>query len=371
MKKFLITLGSLVVVLGVIIGLKGAQIASLLGFVGEMEKAGMPPTPVATAVAEAAKWEDSLRFTGTLRAVQGVMLTVEVGGKVTEIAVENGADAKEGELLIQLDTRTEQAELATEEAALRLSKLNLDRTRGLLEKRIISQSEYDGALAGYDESASRVERIKAVIAKKTIRAPFTGQAGIRLVNLGQTVRPGDELLPLHSNDPIYVEFAVPQTRLSRIEVGQKLRVTTEPTEPSAEGTITAINPVVDEASRTARVQGTLRNSDGHLRPGQFVGVDVIMPEEQEVVSIPESAVIAAAFGDSVFIVEEKDGKTVVRQQFVRLGAQRGDFVAVAKGLNPGDRVVSAGAFKLSNGATVTIDDAMQPEPDLAPDLDNS
>jgi len=178
-------------------------------------------------------------------------------------------------------------------------------------------------------------------------------------------------LPLQSNDPIYVEFAVPQTRLSRIEVGQKLRVTTEPTEPSAEGTITAINPVVDEASRTARVQGTLRNSDGHFRPGQFVGVDVIMPEEQEVVSIPESAVIAAAFGDSVFIVEDKDGKTVVRQQFVRLGPHRGDFVSVAKGLKPGDRVVSAGAFKLTNGAAVTIDDAMQPEPDLAPDMNNS
>lgn len=371
MKKFLLTLAGLVLVLGVIIGLKGAQIASLLGFVGEMEKSGMPPTPVATRVAEAAKWEDSLRFTGTLRAVQGVMLTVEIGGTVTEIAVENGANTQAGELLIQLDTRQEQAELASEEAARRLARLNLDRTRGLLEKRIISQSEYDAALASYDEAAARVEGLKAIISKKTIRAPFAGQAGIRMVNLGQTVRAGDELLPLQANDPIYVEFAVPQTRLARVAIGQKLRVSTATDEPNAEGVITAINPIVDEASRTARVQGTLRNPDGRLRPGQFVQVDVIMPKEQDVIAIPSSAVIAAAFGDSVFIVDEKDGKSIARQQFVQLGPQRGDFVSVIKGIKPGERVISAGAFKLTNGASVTVDDSMQTEPAIAPAVGNS
>jgi membrane fusion protein (multidrug efflux system) len=371
MKKLLLTLLGLAVVLGLIIGIKGAQIASLLGFVGEMEKAGMPPTPVASFVAEAAKWEDSLRFTGTLRAVQGVMLTVEVGGTINQIAFENGAKVQVDELLIQLDTRQETAELATEEATLRLAALNLDRTKGLLEKRIISQSEFDTARANYDAAAARVEALKAIIAKKTIRAPFAGQAGIRMVNLGQTVRPGDELMPLQSSDPIYAEFAVPQTRLGRIKLGQLLRVTTTAEDQPSEGIITAINPIVDEASRTARVQGTLHNPDGKLRPGEFVQVDVVMPEQRDVITIPMSAVIAAAFGDSVFIIEEKDGKTVARQQFVQLGPQRGDFVSVIKGLKAGDRVVSAGAFKLTNGAGVVVDDKMQPEPALDPSLKNS
>lgn len=371
MKKLLLTLLGLIVVLGAIIGLKGAQIASLLGFVGAMEKAGMPPTSVASYQAESATWEDSLRFTGTLRAVQGITLTVEVGGTINQIAVENGAMVDAEQLLIQLDTRQETAELASEEAALRLAKLNLDRTQGLLQKRIISQSEYDTALASYDEATARVESIKAIIAKKTIRAPFAGQTGIRLVNLGQSVRPGDELMPLQSNDPIYVEFSVPQTRLSRIRLGQTLRVKTSEEDEPSEGVITAINPIVDEASRTARVQGTLNNPDGKLRPGQFVQVDVIMPEERKVVAIPMSAVIAAAFGDSVFVIDEKDGKMVARQQFVQLGIQRGDFVSVTKGLNPGDRVISAGAFKLTNGASVVIDDQMQPEPELDPSLKNS
>jgi len=371
MKKVFLTLLGLAVVLGLIIGMKGAQIASLLGFVGEMEKAGMPPTPVASFVAESAKWENSLRFTGTLRPVQGVMLTVEVGGTINQIAVENGARVQAEELLIQLDTRQETAELATEEASLRLAALNLDRTRGLLEKRIISQSEYDTARANYDAAAARVDGLKAIIAKKTIRAPFAGQTGIRMVNLGQTVRPGDELMPLQSSDPIYVEFAVPQTRLGRIRLDQSLRVGTTDSEEATEGVVTAINPIVDEASRTARVQGTLRNPDGLLRPGEFVQVDVVMPEQREVIAIPMSAVIAAAFGDSVFVIEEKDGKTIARQQFVQLGPQRGDFVSVIKGLNAGDRVVSAGAFKLTNGATVIVDDAMQPDPSLDPSLKNS
>lgn len=371
MKKFLLTLVGLLLVIGVIVGLKGAQIASLLGFLAEAEAAGMPPVPVATKVAEAASWEDSLRFTGTLRPVQGVTLTVEIGGTITDIAVENGAKVRKGELLIQLDTRQEEAELATEEASMRLAQINLERTRGLLEKRIISESEFDTARAGFDQSSARLEGLKAIIAKKTIRAPFAGQAGIRLVNLGQSVQPGDELLPLQLNDPIFVEFAVPQTRLAFVSLGQSLRVNVDGSESSVGGVVTAINPVIDEASRTARVQGTLANSDGLLRPGQFVEVDVLMPENKEVVAIPTSAVIAAAFGDSVFVIVEEGGKQIARQQFVRLGAQRGDFVSVVKGLKPGDRVVSAGAFKLSNGAAVTIDDEMQPEPGLTPSLDNS
>jgi membrane fusion protein, multidrug efflux system len=366
LRKIAWVVGGLVVVLGAVLGLKAAQILSLIGFAGEMEAAGYPPVPVATRAAERAEWEETLRFTGSLKPVQGVTLTAEVPGTVSAIHVENGARVAEGQPLIDLDAREEKAELESARARLRLAALNLDRTRGLLEKRILAQSEFDAAQATYDEAAATVENLLAMIAKKSIVAPFAGQAGIRLVNLGQTVAPGDRLLPLHSSDPIFVEFAVPQTRLGRIAVGNTLRVTSDGLDEPVTGGVTVINPMVDEASRTARVQGVLQNTDGALRPGQFVVVDVVLPGRREVVAIPSSAVVAASYGDSVFVVEEQEGKMVARQQFVRTGGQRGDFVAIEKGLDPGDRVVSAGAFKLSNGAVVAPNDAMQPEPSLNP-----
>lgn len=367
----LIVLVGLGLCLGLIVGLKVFQIGNLIGYAGEMEKAGMPPVPVATALAEENSWENTLEFTGSLRAVQGVMLSAELGGKVARVDVENGANVAAGEVLIELDTTQERADLAAAEANLRLAKANLERTKELMAKRIVAQSEYDTAAASYDEAAARVATLQATIAKKIIRAPFAGRVGIRRVNLGQTVREGDELIPLHSSDPIYVEFSVPQTRLAGIRTGQKLRLTTDGVAEPVEGEITAINPVVDEASRTARVQGTLRNPEGLLKAGQFARVEVVLPEKLEVVMIPLSAVMAAAYGDSVFVVEEKDGKLTARQQFVRVGLRRGDFVSVEKGLSAGDRVVSAGAFKLSNGAAVVINDEMQPAASLSPTPDNS
>jgi membrane fusion protein (multidrug efflux system) len=371
MKKFLVVAVGLLLVVGGILFLKGAQIASLIGWATEAEKAGMPPVPVATVEATHEKWERTLRFTGSLRPVQGVTLAVEEGGTISRIAVENGATVRQGDLLVEIDTRRERADLASAEAKLRLAGLNLDRARGLLDKRIVAQSELDSAQAGYDEALAAVESLKATIAKKTITAPFSGRVGIREVNLGQTVRPGDLLMPLHSSDPIFVEFAVPQTRLADVRMGQRVRVTGDGLSTAAEGEVTAINPQVDEASRTARVQGTLANPDGVMRPGQFVEVDVVLPGADAVVAIPASSVVRSPFGDSVFVIEEAEGKMVARQQFVTLGGLRGDFVAVEKGLSPGARVVSAGAFKLSNGAVVAPNDGMQPEPSRHPTPENS
>jgi len=351
--------------------LKVFQIGNLIGFATAAEAAGMPPTPVATSVAVGETWEETLKFTGSLRAVQGVTLTAELPGTVVKLAVENGAVVKEGEVLLELDTTLEQADLASAMAGLRLAKINLERNKELLDKRIVAQSEYDTAVATFDQEQAKAVTLQATIAKKIIRAPFAGQAGLRKVNLGQTVAAGDELIPLHSSDPIYVEFSVPQTRLDSISVGQTLRVLTDGVKEPVTGEITAINPVVDEATRSARVQGTLRNEDGRLRAGLFAEVEVVMPEKLEVVSVPMSSILNAAYGDSVYVIEEKDGKMVARQQFVQLGRNRGDFVAVIKGLSAGDRVVSAGAFKLTNGATVLINDEMQPEASLEPTPDNS
>jgi len=365
-KKIALTVGGLVVLLGGIVALKATQIGSLIGFSTAMEKAGMPPSPVATVVAVQAAWEETLKFTGSIRAVQGVTLTVELPGKVLRIGVENGAQVKQGDVLMELDTTQEQADLASAEAGLRLAKLNLDRNKGLLDKRIIAQSDYDSIAAIFDQEQAKTATIRATIAKKIIRAPFTGRVGIRTVNLGQTVRAGDELIPLHSSDPIYVEFSVPQTRLDSISVGQTIRVTTDGLKMPVVGLITAINPVVEEATRTARVQGTLENKEGLLLAGLFAEVEVVLPEKVDVVAVPISAVTTAAYGDSIFVIEENGDKLTARQQFVKLGRKRGDFVSVIKGLNSGDRVVSAGAFKLTNGAPVVVNDAMQPEASLAP-----
>lgn len=369
-KKIALTVGGLVVLLGGIVALKATQIGSLIGFSTAMEKAGMPPSPVATVVAVQAAWEETLKFTGSIRAVQGVTLTVELPGKVLRIGVENGAPVQQGDVLMELDTTQEQADLASAEAGLRLAKLNLDRNKGLLDKRIIAQSEYDSVAAIFDQEQAKTATIRATIAKKIIRAPFAGRVGIRTVNLGQTVRAGDELIPLHSSDPIYVEFSVPQTRLDSIRVGQTIRVTTDGLKMPVMGLITAINPVVEEATRTARVQGTLENKEGLLLAGLFAEVEVVLPEKVDVVAVPISAVTTAAYGDSIFVIEENGDKLTARQQFVRLGRKRGDFVSVTKGLNSGDRVVSAGAFKLTNGAPVVVNDAMQPEASLAPTPEN-
>lgn len=371
MKKWLLTLLALFAVVGSILGLKAAQIGSLIGWASAAKAQGPPPMPVATALATREEWEESLRFTGSLRPVQGVTLTAEVGGTVVKIAVENGASVRAGDLLLALDTEREQADLASAEARLKLAQLSLERARGLLEKRIVAQAAFDEAQAAYEEALAQVGSLKAIIAKKTIVAPFDGKVGIRLVNLGQTVKPGDALIPLHSSDPIFVEFAVPQNQLVQVKVGGRLRVSGDGLPVPGEGTITAMNPQVDEATRTACVQGTLRNPDGLLRPGQFVLVDVVLPQREEVVAVPTSSILSSPYGDSVYVVEEKDGKMFARQQFVRLGRQRGDFVAVEKGLEPGQRVVSAGAFKLSNGAPVVLNDDMQPKPSLNPRPRNS
>jgi len=372
MKKYLIAAGILVVVLGVIIGLKAFQIADLIGFAGKMQEAGMPPASVATAPVTEEKWEQSLQFVGTLRPVQGVMLTAELGGVVRSIDVENGARVEKGQVLLQLDTSQEAADLASAEARLRLAQVNLERAKGLLEKRIVPTSEFDAASASFDEARAVVANLQAIINKKVIRAPFSGKVGIRKVNLGQTVRVGEELLPLHQSDPIFVEFAVPQTRLSLVRPGQTLRVTSDGLDAPVSGQVEAINPVIDEATRTAVVQGLLKNPDERLRAGQFALVDVILPQESEIFSIPSSAVISEAFGDSVFVVEKGgNGMLYARQQFVQLGQRKVDFVAVVKGLAPGERVVSAGAFKLSNGAAVEVNDAMQPEASTTPEPKNS
>jgi membrane fusion protein (multidrug efflux system) len=315
---------------------------------------------------------------GSLEAVQGVTMAAEMGGRVVNIAFEPGTKVKKGDLLLQQDTSSEMAQLRSAEATLALAKTNLERKNILLERRTISKSEFDNADAQYKQALAEVDNIRAIIEKKTIRAPFAGRLGIRLVNLGQILNEGDPIVSLQSLDPIFVNFLLPQQQLAQVQAGLSVRVTTDSLPDRAVvGKITAINPQVDAATRNIRIQATLPNADERLRPGMFASVAVMLPTREAVQFIPATAVNYAPYSDSVFVVEEGQAQEngppnlVLRQQIVRLGEKRGDFVAVVSGLQEGQTVVSTGVFKLRNGQSVNVDNSLAPDFKLTPRPEDS
>ncbi len=369
-KRILLTLAGLTALVGILGGIKGLQIDRMIAHGKQM----LPPSEaVTTAVAILQTWESLLPAVGSLAAVQGVTVTAELTGKVVQIAFTPGSRVKAGDMLVKQDTSSEEAQLRSAEAAAALAKLNVERLGKLLAERTIAQSQYDNAEAGYKQAVAQADNIRASIAKKTIRAPFDGRLGIRLVNLGQVLNEGEAIVSLQSLDPIFVNFALPQQQLSSIKAGLAIRVATDALPGEIiQGKITAINPQVDAATRNIRVQATVANADERLRPGMYVSVAVVLPDRKEVLAIPATAVLYAPYSDSVFIVEDppkpNPGKPVkvVRQQFAQLGEKHGDFVAVQSGLKEGETVVSTGVFKLRNGQTVTVDNSLSPEFKLKP-----
>jgi membrane fusion protein (multidrug efflux system) len=331
-----------------------------------------PPEAVTTVVAKQERWPATLSAIGTVEAVHGVTVSADLPGIVDTITFDSGRAVREGELLVQLDTRQERAQLAAAEAQRDLARLNLDRMRGLRQEGIVSQADDDRAAAESKQAEARVGEIRATIERKTIRAPFTGLLGIRQVNRGQYVQGGSPVVPLQSLDPIYVNFAVPQQSVGQLRTGGPVRVTLEGV-ANAEftGRITAVDSIVDEATRNVQVQATLSNPEGKLRPGMFVQAQVVLGAQQPVVALPASAISYAPYGDSVFVVGQVEGPggsryQGVRQQFVKLGGTRGDQVAVVSGVNPGDSVVTSGVFKLRNGAAVRVNNSVVPGNDPAP-----
>jgi membrane fusion protein (multidrug efflux system) len=314
---------------------------------------------------------------GSVTAVQGVMVSADLPGIVEKINFESGRMVRRGDLLVKLDTSQEEAQLAAAVAQRHLAKLNFDRMRELRESGVISQSDYDRATAQAAQDEGRVGEIRATIERKTIRAPFSGLLGIRQVNLGQYLAPGAPIVPLQSLSPIYVNFAVPQREVGHLRAGAAVQLKAEGgADVLGTGRITAVDSVVDPATRNVQVQATFDNPVGRLRPGMFVETHVLMGASQPVVSLPASAISYAPYGDSVFVVEDvkgADGKTYrgVRQQFVKLGGARGDQVAVVSGLKPGEEVVTSGVFKLRNGAAVRVNNQIQPGNDPAPKLEDS
>jgi len=367
-KKILFAIIGVVVLAVILGGIKGLQINRMIA----QQRQPMTET-VTTAVAHTEAWESLLTSVASLVAVQGVMVSAEMAGKVVHIAFEPGTMVKAGDLLVQQDTAAENAQLRSAEATVALTKLSLERARKLLSQKTSSQAEYDNADAQYKQAVAQADNIRAVIAKKTIRAPFAGVLGIRLVNLGQILSAGDAIVSLQALDPIFVNFSLPQQQLARIQPGLTVRVKTDALPGEIiEGKITAINPQVESSTRNIMVQATVANTQHRLRPGMFVNAAVLLPEQDTVLVIPGTAVLNAPYSDSVFIVEnDANDKSsapakIVRQQFVRLGERRGDFIAVTTGVKQGEIVVSTGVFKLRNGQAVAVDNTLAPEFKIAP-----
>ncbi len=338
----------------------------------------LPPETVTAAQVKAEVWENTLVATGSLAAVQGVTVGAEVPGKIVKIAFAAGATVSAGELLVQLDISSEVAQLRALDAGADLAKLNLERAQALRLKNSNAASDLDLAEAQAKQAVAVADGLRATIAKKTIRAPFAGRLGLRLVNLGQILREGDPIATLQTLDPIYVNFSLPQQRLGAISVGATVRVTSNPlTDEVVVGKITAIAPEVDAATRNVRVQATLANASEMFRPGMFATVTIVLPDAGQYLVLPATALLYAPYGDSVFVVDEKkDGTSglmqkIIRQQFVRVGPARGDFVTIQSGLKAGETVVTTGAFKLRPGLLVVIDNKLAPDAKLAPKPDNS
>lgn len=336
-----------------------------------------PPEAVTTIVTSQEKWPSTLSVIGTVAAVHGVTVSADLPGIVEKISFDSGEHVQEGETLVSLDTRQERAQLKAAESQLQLSKLNFDRTKQLLARGVIAQAEYDQLSAETQQAEARAGEIKATIERKQIRAPFQGTLGIRQINLGQYLEGGSAVVPLQSMDPVYVNFDVPQDAAAALRVGDEVRVTADSIATALPpGKVTAINSVVDEATRTVQIQSEFRNPRGRLRPGMFVEVEARLGTSAKVVALPATAVSYAPYGNSVYVVTDmKDSKghsyRGVEQRFIKLGSGRGDQVAVVQGLKAGEEIVTSGVFKLRNGASVLVNNKIRPSNSSAPKPEDS
>lgn len=369
-KKIFFTVIGLLLLAGGISGVKALQIKKMID---QGKAMTFPPEVVTATQVQKSSWESTLNAVGGLTAVQGVTIAAELPGKVVRIAFEPGTKVQAGDLLLKQDSTTEEAQLRSAEAQIALAQNNFNRIEQLFNRNAISRADYDNADAQLKANKAQADAIRTAIAKKNILAPFSGQLGIRLVNLGEILKEGTAIVSLQTLNPIFANFQLPQHQLGQIKMGYLVRITSDALPGEAiDGKISAINPQVDSATRNISIQATLANTQEHLRPGMFVDVQVVLPGQNEVLAVPATGVLYAPYSDSVFVVEDKtDEKTgqqskAVRQQFVRLGEKRGDFISVVSGLKETDSIVTTGVFKLRNGQSVVIDNKLAPEFKLSP-----
>jgi membrane fusion protein, multidrug efflux system len=368
-RRMIVMLGVMVVLLTALGFVKFRQVETAIHASAGFQP---PPEAVTSIVAQREQWPATMTVIGTMEAVHGVTVSADLPGTVERINFDSGKAVREGEVLVELDTRQERAQLAALEAQRDLARVNYSRMQQLVNEGVISRMEYDQATAQQKQTEANVGEIRATIARKTIRAPFSGILGIRKANLGQYLAAGNPVVPLQSLNPIYVDFGVPQQAAGQVRVGSNLHVTSEDLAGHVfTGRVTAIDSVVDETTRNVQVQATLSNPEGKLKPGMFVQVELGLGASRQAITLPASAISYAPYGDSVFIItdlKDKQGQTYrgVRQQFVKVDGSRGDQVAVVSGVNPGDEVVTSGVFKLRNGAAVRVNNKVQPGNNPAP-----
>ena len=361
---------ALVGVFLVIAGIKALQIFTMISAGKKMVP---PPTTVTSADVKKGDWQPMLTAVGSISPVQGAMISAELAGTVAEINFQSGALVKKGDVLLKLDVSAEEAQMRSAEADAALAKNDLERARGLAERKVISTAEFDAVQSRYTQKTAAVENMQSAIDKKKIHAPFDGIAGIRAVNPGHMVKVGDPLVSLQGLDRVFVDFSLPQQQLADVKPDLPVRVTTDAIpDREFEGKLTAVNSSIDPTTRNVSLQATLENQDHALRAGMFARVKVLLPQKNPTLFIPSTAVSYAPYGNSVFVIEKKtDDKTkkenlILRQQFIRTGETRGDFVAVTDGLKADEQIVSTGVFKLRNGMDVVIDNKLAPKAELAP-----
>jgi membrane fusion protein (multidrug efflux system) len=382
--RYLLPILGLLLLVGGLVYVKYSQIAMLMNMGKEMQKAGPPPEVVSTSLSQQQQWEGTLTAVGSITAAKGVVVANDAPGIVSRILFESGATVHEGQVLVELDTAVERAQLASSMARQDLASINAQRSRALVKSAAIAQSQADTDESALKTSTTDSNALQAQINRKIVKAPFTGRLGIREVNLGQYLNSGTRITVLEAIDVVYVDFTLPQQRLSDITIGMPVRVSIEGagTAPQ-DGKVTAVDPEVDTTTRTIKVRAAVPNKAETLRPGMFANVTVLLAQTGAVVAVPQTALVHASYGDSVFVVEDKkddaghvatgaDGKPLktARQQFVRTGSSRGDYIAIADGITAGQDVVSAGAFKLRNGSGVTVNNDVKTDPQMAPHPEN-
>ena len=371
--RYLVVILGLLAVVGGLAAVKYEQISSLISAAHAAEKAGPPPEAVGSFVSTQDTWQESLEAVGSIAPARGVTLGNDAPGMVSAIHFESGDVVRQGQVLLELDSNVERSQLASVQARSELAQLNAGRTRALVASHSIARSQQDSDDSAVKTSRSDLDLLQAQIARKVVRAPFSGRLGIRQVNLGQYLNPGTAIATLEATETVFVDFTLPQQRLKEISLGMPVRIKIEgEADGAAEGTISAVDPSIDAVTRSIKLRASVPNADGKVLPGMFAKVSVLLPRTHEVVILPVSALVHASYGDSVFIVENrKDGLgKAARQQFVKVGETRGDFVAVSQGLTAGQEVVTAGAFKLHNGAPVAVDNGVQSRAELSPHPEN-
>jgi membrane fusion protein (multidrug efflux system) len=370
-KRMILMLLGVGILFGGIFGFKAFVNTMIADFFDNM------PMPTATITAGEAReipWTRELEAVGSFTAVQGAMLTSEVGGIVREIRFENGARVEAGQVLLVLDDETDQARLRSLEAAQRLADLELQRARRLASQNNISEAELTRRESDAEQAVAAVNEQRARIRQKSVRAPFSGELGIRLVNVGQYLSPGDPVVSLQSVDPIYLDFSLPERRIGEIRREQTVNVHVDALGRDVQGKVNAIEPAVSASTRTLRVQATVNNDDDSLRPGMFGRVRLEIGEAENRVVVAQSAISFSPYGNSVYVIsEDEEGRLTVNRRFVQTGERRGDLVVVTDGLSAGDRVATSGLLKLRNGSVVEIsdDEAVQPRQSLEPRPDNA